>query len=58
MILPLIFNPVIIMGTGFNATSGQSYLLTETVTELRTLGILAGFINIACGVIGASLNLD
>ncbi len=58
LLLPIALDPTVIVGMGFNSTSGLSYTLTQSIPELRALSILSA---VACTVltaIGMVNNID
>lgn len=57
MLIPVAINPTVIIGTGFNSTTGQSYLITHEATELRTFTVFSIVICLIGTIAGLEKNL-
>lgn len=51
-LIPLMINPTVIIGIGFNTATGLSYSITELVTELRIFSIVSFIVSMLGTITG------
>lgn len=52
ILLNLAITPTVIIGLGFNATSGETYIITQQILELRALSVISIFVCCAGIILG------